>query len=167
MALYLRATLRSFVEGLEKTSNLTFPAIELTHLISPEEMDYALDLLRESIGLYEERKGIPAARSKRKIPFFRQGSRMLVGPELGCYVIPLWERSEEVPASEAPCLLLELDYPSLGELCLWENYSLVACKYDRDAFLKHFAAYWRRNMKLSFSMRNIRVSRPILASFRS
>ena len=50
------------------------------HIVPQEEIEYGLSLLRESIGLYEERKGIPVEKSKKAMPFFRQDSRMLVGP---------------------------------------------------------------------------------------
>ena len=97
------------------------------HIVPQEEIEYGLSLLRESIGLYEERKGIPVEKSKKAMPFFRQDSRMLVGPEIGMYVIPLYEEPGEPAQSAEPSLVLELDYQSLGELCLFENYSLLSC----------------------------------------
>ena len=100
------------------------------HIVPQEEIEYGLSLLRESIGLYEERKGIPVEKSKKAMPFFRQDSRMLVGPEIGMYVIPLYEEPGEPAQSAEPSLVLELDYQSLGELCLFENYSLLSCKYE-------------------------------------
>ena len=101
------------------------------HIVPQEEIEYGLSLLRESIGLYEERKGIPVEKSKKAMPFFRQDSRMLVGPEIGMYVIPLYEEPGEPAQSAEPSLVLELDYQSLGELCLFENYSLLSCKYEK------------------------------------
>lgn len=142
MVLYCRVSLNSFVESLEKTSGLdsffTIPAIGLMHLVPREEIEHGLSLLRESIGLYEERKGIPVEKSKKAMPFFRQDSRMLVGPEIGMYVIPLYERPGEPARFAEPSLILELDYQSLGELCLFENYSLLSCKYEKEPILNHF-----------------------------
>ena len=110
------------------------------HIVPQEEIEYGLSLLRESIGLYEERKGIPVEKSKKAMPFFRQDSRMLVGPEIGMYVIPLYEKPGEPARYAEPSLLLELDYQSLGELCLFENYSLLSCKYEKEPILNHFTA---------------------------
>lgn len=39
------------------------------HIVPQEEIEYGLSLLRESIGLYEERKGIPVEKSKKAMPF--------------------------------------------------------------------------------------------------
>lgn len=65
---------------------------------------------------------------------------MLVGPEIGMYVIPLYEKPGEPARSAEPSLVLELDYQSLGELCLFENYSLLSCKYEKEPILNHFTA---------------------------
>ena len=65
---------------------------------------------------------------------------MLVGPEIGMYVIPLYEEHGEPAQSAEPSLVLELDYQSLGELCLFENYSLLSCKYEKEPILNHFTA---------------------------
>ena len=92
MVLYCRVSLNAFVESFRTTSGpdsfFTLPAKGLMHIVPQEEIEYGLSLLRESIGLYEERKGIPVEKSKKAMPFFRQDSRMLVGPEIGMYVIP-------------------------------------------------------------------------------
>lgn len=145
MVLHCKVSLSTFIDCLEKTSGFastfTLPAIGLMHLVSQEEIEYGLSLLRESIGLYEERKGIPLENSKKAIPFFRQDSRMLVGPEIGMYIIPLYEKAgkTDVPGRDIePSLILELDYRSLGELCLFENYSLLSCKYEKEPVLNHF-----------------------------
>ena len=140
MVLYCRVSLNAFVESFRNTSGpdsfFTLPAKGLMHIVPQEEIEYGLSLLRESIGLYEERKGIPVEKSKKAMPFFRQDSRMLVGPEIGMYVIPLYEKPGEPARSAEPSLVLELDYQSLGELCLFENYSLLSCKYEQDACLE-------------------------------
>lgn len=145
MVLHCKVSLSTFIDCLEKTSGFastfTLPAIGLMHLVSQEEIEYGLSLLRESIGLYEERKGIPPENSKKAIPFFRQDSRMLVGPEIGMYIIPLYEKAgkTDVPGRDLePSLVLELDYRLLGELCLFENYSLLSCKYEKEPILNHF-----------------------------
>ena len=54
--------------------------------------------------------------------------------------IGLYEKPGEPARSAEPSLLLELDYQSLGELCLFENYSLLSCKYEREPILNHFTA---------------------------
>lgn len=144
MVLYCRVSLNAFVESFRTTSGpdsfFTLPAKGLMHIVPQEEIEYGLSLLRESIGLYEERKGIPVEKSKKAMPFFRQDSRMLVGPEIGMYVIPLYEEPGEPARSAEPSLVLELDYQSLGELCLFENYSLLSCKYEKEPILNHFTA---------------------------
>ena len=74
--------MNAFVESFRNTSGpdsfFTLPAKGLMHIVPQEEIEYGLSLLRESIGLYEERKGIPVEKSKKAMPFFRQDSRMLV-----------------------------------------------------------------------------------------
>ena len=141
--MYLGLSLRSFVEAFSETagsdSSFTLPAVELAHIVPVEEVDYGLSLLREAILLYEREKGIAEESGKSAMPFFRQGTRVLVGPEVGMYVIPLSERSREPAATASGAsLTLELDYASLGEHCLFENYSLLACKYDRTRILERF-----------------------------
>lgn len=95
--------MNAFVESFRTTSGpdsfFTLPAKGLMHIVPQEEIEYGLSLLRESIGLYEERKGIPVEKSKKAMPFFRQDSRMLVGPEIGMYVIPLYEEPGELAQS--------------------------------------------------------------------
>ena len=87
MVLYCRVSLNAFVESFRNTSGpdsfFTLPAKGLMHIVPQEEIEYGLSLLRESIGLYEERKGIPVEKSKKAMPFFRQDSRRLVGAQLG------------------------------------------------------------------------------------
>ncbi len=142
MVLYHNITLRDFVAGLEHTSEMnpffSLPAVELMHQEGREDIDYALSLVREAIVLYEEREGIPQERSKRAIPFFRQGSRMLIGPEIGLHILTLSESALADSLKEEPMLCLELDYQQLGMLCLLEDYSLVSCKRDRDAMTARF-----------------------------
>ena len=112
MVLYCRVSLNAFVESFRTTSGpdsfFTLPAKGLMHIVPQEEIEYGLSLLRESIGLYEERKGIPVEKSKKAMPFFRQDSRMLVGPEIGMYVIPLYEEPGEPARSAEPSLVLQV-----------------------------------------------------------
>lgn len=54
--------------------------------------------------------------------------------------IGLYEEPGEPAQSAEPSLVLELDYQSLGELCLFENYSLLSCKYEKEPILNHFTA---------------------------
>lgn len=70
------------------------------HIVPQEEIEYGLSLLRESIGLYEERKGIPVEKSKKAMPFFRQEQPDAGGAEIGSNVIPLYEEPGE-PAQSA------------------------------------------------------------------
>ena len=71
MVLYCRVSLNAFVESFRNTSGpdsfFTLPAKGLMHIVPQEEIEYGLSLLRESIGLYEERKGIPVEKSKKAI----------------------------------------------------------------------------------------------------
>ena len=59
MVLYCRVSLNAFVESFRTTSGpdsfFTLPAKGLMHIVPQEEIEYGLSLLRESIGLYEER----------------------------------------------------------------------------------------------------------------
>lgn len=88
---------------------------------------------------------------------------MLVGPEIGMYVIPLYEKPGEPARSAEPSLVLELDYQSLGELCLFENYSLLSCKYEKEPILNHFTAQLEKEYDTFFLMRSTRALRLIPA----
>ena len=89
---------------------------------------------------------------------------MLVGPEIGMYVIPLYEEPGEPAQSAEPSLVLELDYQSLGELCLFENYSLLSCKYEKEPILNHFTAQLEKEYDtFFFLMRSTRALRLIPA----
>lgn len=144
MVLYYYVSLKSFVEMWGEhpgaVSSFRLPAVELMHKVKEEEVDYGLSVLRESIGIYEERKQIPAESSKKGMPFFRQDSRSLVGPEMGMYIVPLYERLDVFSQSEEPTLVLELDYSVLGEYCLFDNLFLLCCKYDKVPVIEEFLA---------------------------
>ena len=75
----------------------------------------------------------------RKDALFQTGQPD-AGGQIGMYVIPLYEEPGEPAQSAEPSLVLELDYQSLGELCLFENYSLLSCKYEKEPILNHFTA---------------------------
>lgn len=142
MVLYYYVSLKSFVEMWEEksgaTSSFMLPAIELMHRVQEEEVEYGLSVLRESIGLYEEQNHIPVELSKKEMPFYRQDSRSLVGPEMGMYIVPLYERPDLSFPCEGPGLVLELDYSALGEHCLFENLFLLRCKYNRKPVVEEF-----------------------------
>lgn len=136
--------MQTFVKSLEQTagmkSSFTLPATGLMHQISEEEVDYGLSVLRESILAFERAKGIPAEHSKAEMPFFRQDSRVLVGPEIGLFMLPLYERLVERPLDKEPTLVLSLDYQALGEHCLFENLSLLPTKTEKEPIVRHFMA---------------------------
>lgn len=142
MILYCYVSLKSFVEmwgdSAGGVSTVLLPAIELMHSVQEDAVDYGLSVLRESIGVYERQKGIPAEQSKRAMPFFREDSRLLVGPEMGMYILPLYERPDLPAGDGEPTLVLELDYTAVGEHCLFENLFLLRCKYDRELAVQAF-----------------------------
>ena len=138
MKLYHKMTLRAFVEAWEAVQgcegSFRLKTVELMHAVPVAEIDYSLWLLRKSIQTYEETHEIPEERSKRGMPFFREGTRMLIGPEQGAFIASF--REEPYPDESAePSVMLELDYKALAEHCLFENLSLLSCKYDKDAFI--------------------------------
>lgn len=136
MNLYLYISLRTFVDGLDMSSDSRSIRLQIQNLLhaapNPEAI-YGLSLLRKAIGVYEKEKGIEPAQSKQAIPFFRENRRMLVGPEVEMYTLSFYE-SEEGPLhlSEiaGPVLKLTFDYHSLVEYCLSKNCYLQRCKYN-------------------------------------
>lgn len=155
MKLYQRISLETFVKGWQPgaaAASWTVPAVHLMYAFPASEIDYGLSVLRQSIGAYEEKKGIPSETSKREMPFFRENRRMLVGPEVELYVIPFYAGKEAAinnrsgawgdvlrPAAEAgPSLILTFDYDKLLRHCLLENRFLVGCKYDAEQVSKAF-----------------------------
>ena len=138
MKLYHRMTLKAFVEAWESVqgmdSSFRLETVEMMHHVPAAEIDYSLWLLRKAIQASETAHEIPEERSKREMPFFREGTRMLIGPERGTFISSC--REEPYPdESFEPTVMLELDYKALAEHCLFENLSLLSCKYDKDAFL--------------------------------
>ena len=144
MVLNCRISLHTFVEAFKQTaginSTITLPAIGMMHSVPQEEVDYGLSVLRESILAFERAKGVPVERSKAEMPFFRQDTRMLVGPEVEMFILPLYEQMVERPLDGEPTLIVSLDYKKLGEQCLFENYSLIACKSEKESFVRHYMA---------------------------
>lgn len=94
MEIYHTLPVETFVKGWHANDtgvSFSLPAIHLMYAAPPAQYEYGLSLLRKAIGLYEEKKGISPERSKRDMPFFRTNSRMLVGPEVELYILPLYE----------------------------------------------------------------------------
>lgn len=157
MELYQRMALETFVKGWERGGGdelPTLPAVHLMHAVPSREIDYGLSLLRRAIGAYEKKKGIPAGASKREMPFFRENRRMLVGPEVELYTVPLyadkgtveragaaaWSATGLSSSSEGPEVILTFDYDKLLRHCLLENRFLIGCKYDPDQVSATFEA---------------------------
>lgn len=93
--------LETFMKGWHTNDagiSFSLPAVHLMYAVPPAQYEYGLSLLRKAIVLYEEKKGIPPQQSKRDMPFFRTNSRMLVGPEVELYVLPLYENLSSLDA---------------------------------------------------------------------
>ena len=91
--LYAYLPLRDFfasVQALEKGEGLSLELINLQHAVPERDYLYGLGLLREAFAQYEASVGIGPEMSKRAMPFFRENSRQLVGPEVGMYILPRW-----------------------------------------------------------------------------
>ena len=135
MKLYHRMTLKAFVDAWETVqgweSSFRLETVELMHFVPVAEIDYSLWLLRRAIQHYEEAHEIPEAQSKQDMPFLREGTRMLIGPEQGTFIASFREEPYPDERSE-PSVMLELDYKVLAEYCLFENLSLLSCKYEKD-----------------------------------
>ena len=138
MKLYHKMTLRAFVDAWESVqgvdSTFRLEMVELMHHVPVAEIDYSFWLLRRAIQVYETAHEIPEAESKQDMPFLREGTRMLIGPEQGTFVASFREEPYPDESSE-PSVVLELDYKALAEHCLFENLSLLSCKYDKDALI--------------------------------
>lgn len=138
MKLYHKMTLKAFVDAWEHVqgveSTFRLETVEMMHHVPVAEIDYSLWLLRRAIQAYETVHEIPEAQSKRDMPFLRENTRMLIGPEQGTFIASFREEPYPDERSE-PSVLLELDYKALAEHCLFENLSLLSCKYDKDAFI--------------------------------
>ena len=94
MDLYSYVSIESFVRGCKESKTpgtFTLHVPNLLYAKSDEVIGYGLSLLRRSIVLHEEQKGIGPELSKQNIPFFRENRRMLIGPEVEMYALPLPE----------------------------------------------------------------------------
>lgn len=140
MELYSSIALNHFIDSINEspTSNdFNIKAFNLLHIIPEEEYMYGLSLLRRAISLYEDEKSIPTEKSKKNMPFFRDNSRMLVGPEMGLFTITFNE-SPLLHKSAEPMLYLSWDYEKLAEYCLFEDIFMVRCKYNTDQIIQTF-----------------------------
>lgn len=116
----------------------------LPHVVPERDYLFGLGLLREAFALYEERRGIDPGMSKRGMPFFRENSRQLVGPEVGLYLFPLYGNGVLDCRRGEPVIRLALDYGQLADYCLSEGLSLFRRKYDRAFCLDNFLAQLER-----------------------
>ena len=129
MDLYSYVSIESFVRGCKESKTpgtFTLHVPNLLYAKSDEIIGYGLSLLRRSIVLHEEQKGIGPELSKQNIPFFRENRRMLIGPE------------------DTSCLRLTFDYGALGEYSLSEEKYLLRCKYNEEENLNAFVSQMRR-----------------------
>ena len=136
MDLYSYVSIESFVRGCKESKTpgtFTLHVPNLLYAKSDEVIGYGLSLLRRSIVLHEEQKGIGPELSKQNIPFFRENRRMLIGPEVEMYALSLYQNLE-IPSSvkekDTSCLRLTFDYEALGEYSLSEEKYLLRCKYN-------------------------------------
>lgn len=146
MDLYSYVSIESFVRGCQRSQtpcSFSLRVPNLMYCFSEGEINYGLSLLRRAIVLYEEQKEIGREFSKREIPFFRTNRRMLIGPEMEMYVLPLYQ-SPEIPSGlkygDEPYLRLTFDYGAVGEYCLAEGKYLLRCKYNEEENLKTFVS---------------------------
>jgi len=145
MELYQYLTVESFLEMGKRSENadsFVMTVRNIMHQLPEENYMYGFSLLRKAIRRYEEKNNIPASESKEQMPFFRENSRVLVGPEMGFFVLPLYENNgqEFNPLSERTQVLsLTWDYEKLAEHCLLENLFLLKCKYDEEEVVSTFS----------------------------
>jgi len=140
MELHQSITVESFINGCNEHIHLQ--ADNLMHCVPEEDYLYGLSLVREAIKKYEEEKNIPAKESKAGIPFFRENSRLLIGPEMGMFIVSMNEKPvSDVPLTQTfvqPTLLLSWDYQELADYCLSENIFLLRCKYNEEETIETF-----------------------------
>ena len=146
MDLYSYVSIESFVRGCKESKTpgtFTLHVPNLLYAKSDEVIGYGLSLLRRSIVLHEEQKGIGPELSKQNIPFFRENRRMLIGPEVEMYALSLYQNLE-IPSSvkekDTSCLRLTFDYGALGEYSLSEEKYLLRCKYNEEENLNVFVS---------------------------
>ena len=168
--LYAYLPLRDFfasVQALEKGEGLSLELINLQHAVPERDYLYGLGLLREAFAQYEASVGIGPEMSKRAMPFFRENSRQLVGPEVGMYILPLFGNPDLALEGDGPMVRLAFDY---GQLADWP---IIACRRifscSAGNTIVPFAwiislTSWGVSMIRSSLMRRIRASRPIPVS---
>ena len=146
MDLYAYVSIESFVHGCKKPKTpgtFTLRVPNLMYARPDEVTGYGLSLLRRSIVLYEEQKGVKQEFSKQNIPFFRENRRMLIGPEMEMYALSLYQ-NPEIPSGvmekKSSCLRLAFDYGALGEYSLSEDKYLLRCKYNEEENLNAFVS---------------------------
>ena len=150
MDLYSYVSIESFVRGCKESKTpgtFTLHVPNLLYAKSDEVIGYGLSLLRRSIVLHEEQKGIGPELSKQNIPFFRENRRMLIGPEVEMYALSLYQNLEipsGVKEKDTSCLRLTFDYGALGEYSLSEEKYLLRCKYNEEENLNAFVSQMRR-----------------------
>ena len=168
MDLYSYVSIESFVRGCKESKTpgtFTLHVPNLLYAKSDEVIGYGLSLLRRSIVLHEEQKGIGPELSKQNIPFFRENRRMLIGPEVEMYALSLYQNLEipsGVKEKDTSCLRLTFDYGALGEYSLSEEKYLLRCKYNEEENLNAFVS----QMTNSFMMKSIPGSSGIHVSSR-
>lgn len=150
MDLYSYVSVESFVRGCQLSQtpcSFSLRVPNLMYRLPEQEIGYGLSLLRRAIVLYEEQKGIGAEHSKREIPFFRTNRRMLIGPEMEMYALPVYQ-SPEIPSGlkqgKSPYLRLTFDYGAIGEYSLSDDKYLLQCKYNEEENLKTFVSQMER-----------------------
>ena len=115
MDLYSYVSIESFVRGCKESKTpgtFTLHVPNLLYAKSDEIIGYGLSLLRRSIVLHEEQKGIGPELSKQNIPFFRENRRMLIGPEVEMYALSLYQNLEipsGVKEKDTSCVMCHVE----------------------------------------------------------
>lgn len=156
MDLYLYISIESFIKGCHLSGSKDSISLKVDNFMYsvPEEIYfYGLDLLRKSIRMHEAQHHISPAESKQALPFFRENRRMLVGPEVEMYTLPLFENPDRElfrPNASKPFLRITLDYHLLMQYCLSENLYLLRCKYDEEKNVQTFTEQMEREYSRFF-----------------
>ncbi len=142
--LNLYISLREFTASANKETHGSFSLFLQDHCVNlarQRKESYGLSLIREAIRQYEIEQGLQALNaSKAAIPFFRSHQARLIGPEMTLFSYSLFEKTfvpEEVRQSSLPWLRISIDYASLAEYCLLNNFYLIRCKYNQEENLHY------------------------------
>jgi len=144
MELYQYLTVESFVDIGKQSANkdvFIFRASNLMHLIPEEDYQYGLSILRKAIYLYEKENNISPEQTKSSMPFFRENSKVLIGPETGLFIFPLYENNEldkQTLFNSNQIITITWDYNKLAEYCLFENLFLLKGKYSEEQAINTF-----------------------------